>query len=140
MHKIFINNLDDCLQYIQYNEKADNITFITNTDLTHILFQMVDDNYTSYTQFDHGILSRLTFKLKNKEDDEKAIIYTIEYTDSSMVENEIMPIEPSDITNYDKADRHIYEWLLNKNNISQRNDYIRSIEKNISNSSVRWIF
>ena len=46
-----------------------------------------------------------------------------------MVENEIMPIEPSDITNYDKADRHIYEWLLNKNNISQRNDYIRSIEK-----------
>ena len=64
MHKIFINNLDDCIQYIQDNEKADNITFITNTDLTHILFQMVDDNYIPYTQFDHGILSRLSFKLK----------------------------------------------------------------------------
>ena len=57
-----------------------------------------------------------------------------------MVENEIMPIEPIDISNYDKADRHIYEWLLNRNNMSQRNDYIRSIEKNVSNSSVRWIF
>ena len=129
MHKLFIHNVDDCIQHIQDNEKADNITFITNTDLTHILFQMVDDTYMPYTQFDYGILSRLSFKLKNKEVDEKAIIYTIEYTDSSMVENEIMPIEPSDITNYDKADRHIYEWLLNKNNISQRNDYSRSIKK-----------
>ena len=65
MHKIFINNLDDCLQYIQDNEKADNITFITNTVLTHILFQMVDDGtYIPYTQFDHGILSRLMFILK----------------------------------------------------------------------------
>ena len=106
----------------------------------HILFQMVDDKYIPYTQFDHGILSRLSFKLKNEEDDEKAVIYTIEYTDSSMVENEIMPIESSNIKNYDKADRYIYEWLLNRNNIIQRNDYIRSIEKNISNSSVRWIF
>ena len=64
IHKIFINNLDDCIQHIQDNEKADNITFITNTDLTHIFFQMVDDKYIPYTQFDNGILSRLSFKLK----------------------------------------------------------------------------
>jgi len=51
IHNIFINNLDDCIQHIQDNEKADNITFITNTDLTHILFQMVDDGtyIPSYT-------------------------------------------------------------------------------------------
>ena len=35
MHKNFINNLDECIQHIQDNEKADNITFITNTDLTY---------------------------------------------------------------------------------------------------------
>ena len=111
MHKLFINNLDDCIQHIQDNENTDNITFITNTDLTHILFQIIDDKYIPYTQFHYSVLSRLSFKLKNEEDDEKAIIYTIAYTDSSMVENEIMPIEPIDISNYDKADRHIYEWL-----------------------------
>ena len=92
---------------------------------------MVDDKYIPYTQFHYGVLSRLSFKLKNKVDDEKAIIYTIAYTDSSMVENEIMPIEPIDISDYDKADRHIYEWLLNRNNMSQRNDYIRSNVKHI---------
>ena len=72
---------------------------------------------------------RLSFKLKNKIEDEKAIIYSVEHGDSSMVENEIMPLEQEEIKPYDKADRHIYEWLLNKNNMSQRNDYIRAIEK-----------
>ena len=48
MHKIFINDLYDCIQHIQDNEKANNNTFITNTDLTHIR-RYYDDNYTICT-------------------------------------------------------------------------------------------
>ena len=127
--KIFINNLNDAIKYITDNEQKDNIIFITNTDLTDILFEMVDNKYIPYTQFECGILKRLCFKLKNVDDDDEAVIYSIEHGDSSMVENEIMTVEADEIKNYDKADRLIYEWLLNKNNLSQRNDYIRSIEK-----------
>ena len=38
-----------------------------------------------------------------------------------------MTVEQNKISSYTKADRKIYEWLLNKNNISQRNEYIRQI-------------
>ena len=53
---------------------------------------MINEKYVPYAQFENGILSRLSFKLKNKIDDEKAIMYSIEHVDSSMIENEIMPI------------------------------------------------
>ena len=62
-------------------------------------------------------------------EDEKVIIYSVEHGDSSMVENEIMPLEQEEIKPYDKADIHIYEWLSNNNNMSQRRDYMRTIEK-----------
>ena len=60
--------------------------------------------------------------------DDDAILYSIQHGDSSMVTNEIMTVEQNEIINYDKADKAMYEWLLNKNNLSQRNDYVRNIE------------
>ena len=89
---------------------------------------MLDNKYTPYITFESGILSRVSFKLKYDEDDEDAVTYTIQHGDSSMIENEIMTVEEDEISKYDKADREFYEWLLNKNNISQRNEYVRNIE------------
>ena len=126
--KIYIDNLDDVVEYVEGNDKKENINFITNTDLADMLFQMIDNKYTPYVNFDSGILSRLCFKIKAEEDDEKAIFYSIQHGDSSLIYDEIMTIEQSQIKNYDTADRKIYEWLLNKNNISQRNEYIKQIE------------
>ena len=96
--------------------------------MTEMLFQMIDNKYTPYVNFESGILSRLCFKIKSEEEDEKAILYSIQQGDSSLIYDEIMTVEQNEISNYDKADRKIYEWLLNKNNISQRNEYIRQVE------------
>ena len=126
-NKIFINNSDDVIEHIVNNSDNKTINFITNTDLTEILFQMLDNKYTPYVSFDKGVLSRLCFKVKQNEEDE-AVLYSIQYGDSSMVENEIMDVQENEITEYDKADRNMYEWLLNKNNMSQRNEYVRDIE------------
>ena len=89
---------------------------------------MIDNKYIPYAKFESGILSRLCFKIKYEDEDEKPVLHSIQHGDSSMVENELMTVDENDITNYDKADRKIYEWLLNKSHISQRNDYIREIE------------
>ena len=62
--KIFIDDLTDCVKHIKDNEETKNINFITNTDLTQILFQMIDSKYVPYAQFESGVLSRLSFKLK----------------------------------------------------------------------------
>ena len=126
-NKIFIDKLDDTVSHIKNNSESKSINFITNTDLTEILFEMVDNKYTPYVTFESGILSKLGFKLK-QNDEEDAILYSIQHGDSSMVTNEIMTVEQDEIVNYDKADRAMYEWLLNKNNMSQRNDYVRNIE------------
>ena len=40
-----------------------------------------------------GILSRLSFKLKQEESDEDAVMYSIQHGESSMVENELMTVE-----------------------------------------------
>ena len=69
-----------------------------------ILFQRVDNKYTSYNTFESGILGRLSFKLKHQIDDEKAVVYSIEHGDSSMIENEIMPVEQDETKAYDKTD------------------------------------
>ena len=127
-NKIFINSIDDVTEHIINNSEGESINFITNTDLSEILFQMLDNKYTPYVSFEKGVLRRLCFKLKQNEDDEEAILYSIQYGDSSMIENEIMDVQENEITEYDKADRNMYEWLLNKNNLSQRNEYIRDIE------------
>ena len=116
------------MEHIKNNAHKKTLNFVTNTDLTDILFQMIDNKYIPYVSFEHGILSRLCFKIKFCEDDEKPIVYSIQHGDSSMIENEIMATEANEITNYDKADRLMYEWLLNKNNLSRRNEYIRNIE------------
>ena len=126
--KIYIDNLEDVVEHVENNDKKENINFITNTDLTDMLFQMIDNKYIPYVNFESGILSRLCFKIKSEETDEKPIIYSVQLGDSSLIYDEIMPIEQNQISSYDKADRKIYEWLLNKNNISQRNEYIREIE------------
>jgi len=42
-NKIFIEKLDDTAKYISENTERKNINFITNKDLTQILFQMVDN-------------------------------------------------------------------------------------------------
>ena len=93
--KIYIDNLDDVVEYVEGNDKKENINFITNTDLADMLFQMIDNKYTPYVNFDRGILSRLCFKIKAEEDDEKAIFYSIQHGDSSLIYDEIMIIEQS---------------------------------------------
>ena len=138
--KIYIDNLDDVVSHVEDNEEKENINFITNTDLTKMLFQMIDNKYTPYVNFESGILSRLCFKLKSDDDDEKAVLYSIQCGDSSLIYDEIMTVEQNEISNYDKADRKIYEWLLNKNNISQRNEYIRQIENKYQMSPLSGYF
>ena len=43
----------------------------------------------------------------------KLFFYSIQCGDSSLIYDESMTVEQNDISNYDKADRKIYEWLLN---------------------------
>ena len=94
-NKIFIDNLNDTVPHILENSERKRINFITNTDLTDILFQMLDNKYTPYITFESGILSRVSFKLKYDED---AVTYTIQHGDSSMIENEIMTVEEDEIS------------------------------------------
>ena len=69
--------------------------------------------YTPYVTFESGILSRLGFKVKS-DGDVNAILYSIQHGDSSMVTNEIMTVEQNEVINYGKADKAMYEWVLNK--------------------------
>ena len=66
---------------------------------------MIDDKYTPYVNFEHGILSRLGFKLKSDENDEKAVCYSIRHGDYSLIYDEIMTVEQNEMANYDSADR-----------------------------------
>ena len=127
-NKQYIEHINDTVTHIQNNTERKNINFFTNTDLVDILFQMIDNNYMPYVTMEKGILSRILFKLKYDDDDIEPVMYSVHHGDSSMVENEIMPIEENEVVSYDKADKTIYQWLLNRNNMSQRNDYIREIE------------
>ena len=137
--KKFIDDLEDVVDCIKDNEEKENIEFITNTDLTQLLFQMIDNKYTPYVNFETGILSRLCFKIKSEEEDENPVIYSIKHGDSSLIYDEIMPVDQN-MSPYDIADRKIYEWLLNKNNISQRNEYIREIENKYQMSPLSGYF
>ena len=92
-----------------------------------MLFEMVDNKYTPYVTFESGTLSRLGFKVKSDGEGD-AVLYSIQHGDSSMVTNESMTVDQNEVIHYDKADKTMYEWLLNKNNLSQRNDYVRNIE------------
>ena len=103
-NKIFIEKLDDTVSHIKDNSEGKRINFITNTDLSELLFEMVDNKYTPYVTFERGILSRLGFKVKSVGDDD-AILYSIQHGDSSMVTNEIMTVEQNEVINYDKADK-----------------------------------
>ena len=93
-NKIFIENLDELLHHVKQNKERKNINFITNTDLTDILFEIIDNNkYVPYVSFEKGILSRLCFKIKYDEKDKEPFLCSIQYGDSSMIENEIMSVE-----------------------------------------------
>lgn len=45
--KVFIDELDDVVTHVEDNDEKENINFITNTDLTEMLFQMIDDNISN---------------------------------------------------------------------------------------------
>ena len=52
VHKIKIETLDDTVEHIKTNDERHNINFITNLDLTKILFQMIDCKYVQYPKFE----------------------------------------------------------------------------------------
>jgi len=66
---------------------------------------MIDNKYTPHVKVEHGILSRICFKIKYDETDEKAVLHSIQHGDSSMIEEEIMTVEADEISAYDKADQ-----------------------------------
>ena len=115
----FINSMDDTIQYILNSDK--NIKFITNTPLEELLFEMINKHYTPNISICSGMIRSLHFKLEDR-------MFSIENGDSVMVENELMNINKEEYSNYYEADREIYEWLMNRDNLSQRNAYIRNIE------------
>ena len=88
-NKILIEKLDDTVSHIKDISEGKIINFITNTDLSEMLFEMVDNEHTPYVTIESGILSRLGFKVKSDGDDD-AILYSIQHGDSSLVTNEIM--------------------------------------------------
>ena len=115
----FIDSIDDTVQHIINSDK--NIKFMTNTPLEELLFEMIDNHYTPNITVCSGIIKNLYFKLEDRK-------FSIEYGDTVMVENELMVINKNEYNNYYEADKEIYEWLLNRDNISQRNSYIINIE------------
>ena len=54
--KVFIEKLDDVLQHVKNNSIGNSIRFITNTDLTEIVFEMVDGKYIPHISVESGIL------------------------------------------------------------------------------------
>ena len=60
-NNIFIEKLADTVSHIKDNSEGKRINFITNTDLSEMLFEMVDNKYTPFVTFESGILSRLGF-------------------------------------------------------------------------------
>ena len=115
----FIDSIDDTVQHILNSDK--NIKFMTNTPLEELLFEMIDKQYTPNITVCSGIMKTLYFKLEDRR-------FSIENGDTVMVENELMVINKNEYNNYYEADKEIYEWLLNRDNISQRNSYIINIE------------
>ena len=75
---------------------------------------MIDNKYIPCAKFEKGILSRLCFKIKFDDSDVEPFLCSIQQGDSSMVDNELMALDDDEISEYDKADRKLYEWLLNK--------------------------
>ena len=53
-NNIFINKLDVTVSHINDNSEGKRINFITNTDLSEMLFEMVDNKYTPYVTFESG--------------------------------------------------------------------------------------
>ena len=56
-------------------------------------------------------------------------IYWIKNPDNCDNIDTINTIEQENLVVYDKADIFIYEWILNKDNLSYTNDYTKNVEK-----------
>ena len=96
----------------------------TTTPLENFLFEMIVRKYTPSVSVTSGVLQYIYFNVEDRS-------FTIQNGDASMPENELIDINKDEYTSYCDADQKFYECILNKNNMSQRNQYIEKLKTNI---------
>ena len=105
------------------------IKFITNTDLSDILFEMRKQNYTPSIGFGGNKLLSLSPRVGK-------ISFTIENTDNTAPEDTIMQLDSKELyTEYHKADDEFYARILKE---SLKSCYKKSVRK-IPNRSTFWL-
>ena len=88
-----------------------------------ILFDMEKSKYTPKIHMKNGIIKSITFKMNRNK-------YTISDIDELDVVDSNIYVEQDKINAYKDANRLIYTWLIDKNNISYTNEDIISFEEN----------
>ncbi|HRP36843.1 MAG TPA: hypothetical protein PLS50_03460, partial [Candidatus Dojkabacteria bacterium] len=117
----FINNLDECVDIVKQC-KTEKIKFITNENLTSVLLQMVDYNYTPSVSFGGMHLLSLGFKVGG-------IFATIENMDNTAPEDTIVHLEGKELyEEYHKVDDEFYFSILQESLKSNYNDNVLEIE------------
>ncbi len=117
----FINDLDECVN-TTIQSKCDKIKFITNNDLTNILFQMVGSDYTPSVCFTGLNLLSLAFKVGTK-------YATIQNTDPTAPEDTIVQLDSKEhYETYHKANDEFYFKILQTNLKSSYPESVLEIE------------
>jgi len=117
----FINNLDECVELVKQC-KTEKIKFITNNNLTGILFEMIDYNYTPAISFGGMNILSLGFKVGK-------IYASIENSDNTAPEDTLIHLEGKALyEEYHKADDQFYHGILQECLKSNYNDKVLEIE------------
>ena len=99
------------------------VNFLYQKCMYNIIFDMEKSKYTPKIYMQKGIIYCITFKMNRNK-------HTISDIDELDVIDSNIYVEQDKIKAYKDANRLIYTWLIDKNNISYTNEDIISSEEN----------
>ena len=127
---IVIYDLNDVVENIKQNPGI-SIRFVTQTSLTKILFNMVDQKYIPQVNFENRRLSSIKFKIDK-------IVYTIQIPCN--FQDTDHTIEIGKIETFEEANETFYNWIVNKNFISKQSDQVKIVEDAYRNTPLSGYF
>ena len=104
------------------NNPDKSIQFLTNKNLDDMIIEFISNKYFPSVKIKNDMINSIHFRC-NKN------LYSIKNPDNCDNVDSINTIEEENLIEYDKAYRFIYEWILNKDNLSYTNDSIKIVEK-----------
>ena len=91
------------------------IQFLTNNNLDDMIIEFIDNKYFPSVKIKNNLINSIHFRCNIN-------LYSIKYPDNC---DSINTIEDKNLIAHDDADRFIYEWILNKDNLSYTNEDIK---------------